>query len=325
MQNFLGSGKTYLVCKLVASVSTGTAFFNLKPEIDAPQNVIYFSSEDGYEDTIKPRLIKCAANMDYISAVDFDDSADFDFSDSRLEDLIRELKPALIIFDTLQNFIGNVNMNAANETTRKMRPLVRLADTYNVCILCVCHFNKNEKGSAITRTIGSTDITGKCRSYMTIGSVPDSDNIKYLSHEKSNVGAIAETILFSIDDFGIHPEGTSKLHADDYAMQRHSKSGKTPDIMNEIKDYIVRNMPEGKRKASEMLTLLTANGFSETTVKRAKQELDIKSVREGYGDSGSWMWVLPEGFDRLDPYDYAKRYQVSAFDGTEGAPEDDSS
>lgn len=320
-----GSGKTYLVCKLVASVSNGDSFFCLKPEIKEPQTVIYFSSEDGYEDTIKPRLIKCNANMDYISAVDFDDSSDFDFSDSRLEELIRELKPALIVFDTLQNFIGNVNMNAANETTRKMRPLVRLADTYNVCILCVCHFNKNEKGSAITRTIGSTDITGKCRSYLTIGNVPDSDNIKFLSQEKSNVGAIADTILFSIDDFGIHLEGTSKLHADDYAIQRHSKSGKAPDIINEIKAYIVRNMPDGKRKASEMLTLLTANGFSETTVKRAKQELDIKSVREGYGNSGSWVWVLPEGFDKLDPYDYATHDQVFAFDDPKEAEEDDTS
>ncbi len=311
-----GSGKTNLACKLVASVSTGAPFFYLEPEIESPQNVIYFSSEDGYEDTIKPRLIKCAANMDYISAVDFDDDYDFDFADARLEELIRELRPALIVFDTLQNFIGNVNMNAANETTRKMRPLVRLADTYNVCILCVCHFNKNENGSAITRTIGSTDITGKCRSYMTIGNVPDSD-IKFLSHEKSNVGAIADTILFSINDYGIRAEGTSKLHADDYAIQRRSKSGKAPDVINEIKEYIVRNMPEGKRKASEMLTLLTANGFSETTVKRAKQELDIKSVREGYGDSGSWFWVLPDEFDRLDPYDYSKEIGEIPFDDPE--------
>ena len=321
-----GSGKTYLVCYLVACVSNGKAFFSLKPEQTEPQNVIYFSSEDGYEDTIKPRLIKCCANMDYISAVDFDDSSDFDFADPRLEELIRELKPALIVFDTLQNFIGNVNMNAANETTKKMRPLVRLADKYNVCILCVCHFNKNEKGSAITRTIGSTDITGKCRSYMTIGNVPDSDDLKYLSHEKSNVGALADTILFSIDDLGIHPEGTSKMHSDDYTSQRHFKTGKNPDVINEVKEYIVRNMPDGKRKASEMLHLMTANGFSDTTVHRAKQELDIKSVREGYGDSGSWFWVLPDNsFDRYDPYDYTKDDPVNIFDDPDGVQKDDSS
>ena len=318
-----GSGKTYAVCKLVACVSNGEPFFYLKPEIEAPQSVIYFSSEDGYEDTIKPRLIKCKANMEYISAVDFDDDTEFDFADIRLEELIQEIRPALIVFDTLQNFIGNVNMNAANETTRKMRPLVRLADTYNVCILCVCHFNKNEKGSAITRTIGSTDITGKCRSYMTIGNVPDSD-LKFLSQEKTNVGAIAETILFSIDDLGIHAKGTSKLHADDYAMQRHLKAGKAPDIINEVKDYIVSNMPDRKRKSSEMLTLLSANGFSETTVKRAKQELGIKSVREGYGNTGSWVWILPESYDGFDPIDYTKEIEVFN-DGSEGVEEDDSS
>lgn len=304
VSGYPGAGKTFLLCKLAAAVSTGKDFFQLKATSTDPANVIYFSSEDGYEDTIAPRLLQCGANMEYVSCVDFDDSSDFDFADSRLEDLIRELKPALVIFDTLQNFVGNVNMNAANETTRKMRPLVRIADTYDVCIVCICHFNKNEQGSAITRTIGSTDITGKCRSYMTIGPVPDKDNIKYLSHEKTNVGALGDTILFSIDRFGITYEGTSKMRADDYAMQRHGKAGRPSIEIDEIKDFIIRNMPENKRPANEMKRLLSANGFSDHAVNKAKLALGISSIKEGSFDNSTWYWVLPDELD--EPRDYTE-------------------
>ena len=305
VSGYPGAGKTFLLCKLAAAVSTGKDFFQLKTTNAEPANVIYFSSEDGYEDTIAPRLLQCGANMEYISCVDFDDSADFEFADSRFEDLIRHLNPALVIFDTLQNFIGNVNMNAANETTRKMRPLVRIADTYNVCIVCICHFNKNEQGSAITRTIGSTDITGKCRSYMTIGSAPDEENIKYFSHEKSNVGPLGDTILFSVDRFGINYKGTTKMRADDYAVMRYSKKGRPTNAVTEVKKFIIANMPNGKRPASEMLALFTANGFSNSTVQRAKKELRIRSVLDGFGDQGVWSWVAPEGgFDDFEPVDY---------------------
>lgn len=304
VSGYPGAGKTFLLCKLAAAVSTGKDFFQLKATNTDPANVIYFSSEDGYEDTIAPRLLQCGANMEYVSCVDFDDAADFDFADSRLEDLIRDLKPALVIFDTLQNFVGNVNMNAANETTRKMRPLVRIADTYDVCIVCICHFNKNEQGSAITRTIGSTDITGKCRSYMTIGSVPDKDNIKYLSHEKTNVGALGDTILFSINRFGINYEGTSKMRADDYALQKHTQKGRPANDLEELKDYIVRNMPHGKRQADEMKRLLSMNGFSDASVRRAKTELGINSKREGSFKDSTWFWVLPD--DQDEPHDYTE-------------------
>ena len=304
VSGYPGAGKTFLLCKLAACVSTGSKFFTLEATDNEPANVVYFSSEDGYEDTIAPRLLQCGANMDRISCVDFDDQSDFDFSDSRLEDLIKAERPALIIFDTLQNFVGNVNMNAANETTRKMRPLVRLADTYNVCIVCICHFNKNEQGSAITRTIGSTDITGKCRSYMTIGNVPDQEDTKYLSHEKTNVGALGDTILFSINRFGIEFEGTSKMRSDDYAIQRHTKVGRPSIEIDELKDFIVRNMPGNKRPANEMKRLLSANGFSDHAVNKAKLELGISSIREGTFDNSTWFWVLPE--ESVEPLDYTE-------------------
>lgn len=307
-----GSGKTYVGCKLAASVSKGIDFAKCKNLLPERRKVIYFSSEDGYEDTIGLRLMECHADMDNVLSVEFDDSDSLDFSDGRLETLIKQEEPALIIFDTLQNFIGNVNMNAANETTAKMRALVRLADQYKCCIVLIAHFNKNELGSAITRTIGSTDIVGKCRSYLCVGSVPDEDNTKFLSHEKCNVAQLGDTILFSItpDRGGITFTGTSTLKADDYAVSKRVKGKPSPEL-DTVKDFIVRNMPDGKRESKEMETLCSANNFSMTTVKRAKKMLGIRSVKEGkaFADA-TWYWQAPQegfcGVNGFSPIDYTK-------------------
>ncbi len=312
MSAYPGSGKTYVGCKIAASVSRGMDFAGCTNSIPGNRKVIYFSSEDGYEDTIGLRLMECHADMNNVLSVEFDDSDSLDFTDGRLEDLIKQERPALIIFDTLQNFIGNVNMNAANETTTKMRALVRLANQYKCCILLIAHFNKNELGSAITRTIGSTDIVGKCRSYLCVGSVPDEDNSKFLSHEKCNVAPLGDTILFSItpDNGGITFTGTSMLKADDYAISKRVKGKASPELET-VKDFIVRNMPKGKRESKEMETLCSANGFSDATVKRAKKMLGIKSVKEGKAfNDATWYWQAPqEGFCGVDgflPIDYSK-------------------
>ncbi len=310
---FPGAGKTMIGCYLAAMVSQGKDFFGFENKLGRAGKVIYFSSEDGYEDTIALRLRQCGANMKNINYVEFNDDDDFDFADIRLEGLVKEEKPDLIIFDTLQNFIGNVNMNAANETTRKMRPLVRISDTYNVCIVCICHFNKNEQGRAITRIIGSTDITGKCRSYLSVGTVPDNDEgLKYLSHEKSNVGKLGQTILFRIDDHGrVVSEGTSILRSDDYeALRRGRGRGRRgAPALDEVKQFIIRNMPEGKRPAQEMLRLFSVNGFADATCKRAKKELGITSRKEGF--DGVWFWYAPEGgFDDFEPMDYTEPHAL---------------
>ena len=310
MSAYPGSGKTYVACKLAASVSRGMGFAECENLLPERRKVIYLSSEDGYDDTIGLRLMECHANMDNVLSVEFDDSDSLDFSDGRLESLIKKEDPSLIIFDTLQNFIGNVNMNAANETTAKMRALVRLADQYKCCIVLIAHFNKNELGSAITRTIGSTDIVGKCRSYLCVGNVPDEKNTKFLSHEKCNVAQLGNTILFSItpDRGGITFTGTSTLKADDYKVSKCVKGKPSPEL-DMVKDFIVQNMPGGKRESKEMETLCNANGFSVATVKRAKKMLGIKSVKEGKGfTDATWYWEAPQdgfcGIDGFNPIDY---------------------
>lgn len=137
-----GTGKTYLLCYMAACVSTGRSFFNLIPFKDEPGKVIYLTSEDGIGDTIKKRLRICGANTDNVFTVP-DGQNNLLFDSPEIEEFIKQIKPALMIFDPFQSYIGKeVDMNAANKTRERLNCIVSLAQKYNVAVVIICHFNK---------------------------------------------------------------------------------------------------------------------------------------------------------------------------------------
>lgn len=290
-----GVGKTYLLCYIAACVSTGKPFFNSTPFHNDPGRVIYLTTEDGAGDTLKPRMRACGANMENIATV-IDDEASLTFDSPEIEGFVKEFSPDLIIFDPFQSYIGeNVEMNAANKTRSVLNHIVALAEKYNIAIVLICHFNKNQKGDAITRIIGSTDIVGVCRSYLALGTVPGNKELRYMSHEKSSLAHKGLTVLFEIspEEGGIKYVDTTQYTMDDYSSMASQTKRQAP-ALEECKDFIMRNMPEGKRLAKEMEELLKANSFSKGTYINAKKALNIISKKEGYLDNTKWYWMLPK-------------------------------
>ena len=103
-----GSGKTSCWCSLAAAISTGAqVFFDETPKEffeSEPQKVLFFSSEDSLEYTLKARLRKAGANFNNIFSVDLKNErfSEIKFNSKLLKELIEQVKPALIVFDPLQ-------------------------------------------------------------------------------------------------------------------------------------------------------------------------------------------------------------------------------
>lgn len=185
-------------------------------------------------------------------------------------------------------------MNAPNETRDKLNRIADLAEKYDVAVVLICHFNKNGKGDAITRVLGSTDIMGICRSYIALGSVPGEDSMKFMSHEKSSLAKRGKTILFEIDpdNGGVVYLGENNLTMDDYTAIRNKKRVNNAPAIEAAKQFIVTNMPEGRRLAKEIKNLATANKISDGSLQRAREELGIitKKTKEYPPRS---IWILP--------------------------------
>lgn len=288
-----GTGKTYLLCYMTACVSTGRSFFNQVPFKCEPGRAIYLTAEDGIGDTIKKRLRICGANMTNIATVTEKTALQFDSPE--IEEYMRDFKPDLMIFDPFQAYIGaEINMNAPNETRDKLNRIADLAEKYEVAVVLICHFNKNGKGDAITRVLGSTDIMGICRSYIALGPVPGEDDIKFMSHEKSSLAKRGKTILFEIDPDkgGVVYLGENTLTMDDYTAIRNKKRVSNAPAVEAAKQFIITNMPEGRRLAKELKNLAAANKISDGSLQRAREELGIitKKTKEFPPKS---IWILP--------------------------------
>lgn len=290
-----GVGKTYLLCYMAACVTNGKQFFNLVPfEGNLPQNVVYLTAEDGIGDTIKKRMRECGADMDRVFVV-VDNKTQLMFDSPEIEDYMKQASPALMIFDPFQAYIGSdIDMNAPNKTNERVGHIVDLAEKYGTAVVLICHFNKNQKGDAITRVLGSTDIMGKCRSYIALGNVPGEDDIKFMSHEKSSLAKRGKTILFEIDpdNGGIVYLGENSLTMDDYTAIRGKQKAKAAPAVEAAKLLIINNMPEGHRPAKELYELAKANKISDSAMYRAKEELGIITKKtEEFPPKN--VWILP--------------------------------
>lgn len=289
-----GTGKTYLLCYMAACVSTGRSFFNQVPFSADPGRVIYLTAEDGIGDTIKKRLRICGANMDNIATV-VEQKMQLAFDSPDIEEFMRGYKPDLMIFDPFQAYIGEeVDMNAPNKTRDKLGLISSLAEKYDVAVVLICHFNKNGKGDAITRVLGSTDIMGICRSYIALGLVPGEDDMKFMSHEKSSLEKRGKTILFEIDpdNGGVVYLGENNLTMDDYTAIRNKKRARDAPALEAAKQFIVNNMPEGRRLAKEIKNLAAANKISDRSLQRAREELGIITRMTKTFPSQA-EWILP--------------------------------
>lgn len=151
---------------MAAIVSTGAPF----PSTDGapeerrpPESVLYMTAEDGLGDTLKPRLVSAGADCSRVHVLVGKRNPatdeiipitsivnDYVF----IENAIDDLRPALVVIDPLQAYLGAIDMHRANETRPVLTKGTSLAEKYNCAILLIRHLGKSQKDRAIYRGLG---------------------------------------------------------------------------------------------------------------------------------------------------------------------------
>lgn len=299
-----GTGKTFVWVDTVAAVSSGgRAFFEKIPEgsfgelMRAPANVLFFSSEDSIEITLKRRLRKAGADLSRIYSISLKDPrfTDIKFNAPILMALISEYKPALVIFDPLQAFIpSSVQMSQRNAMRQIMNPLIALGEKFGTTFLIVCHTNKRAGCYGRNRVSDSSDIWDVSRSVLICGHTNE-NGIRYLSHEKSNYGELNETALFSLRDEKVNLEGYTNKRDVDFVRQNDFTVRQKPQRDNAEK-FIMDFLRDGERPTADLDKAAVASGISSATLSRAKTSLKKKDIlvsrNVGYGKSKKYMSSL---------------------------------
>jgi len=279
-----GTGKSCLMLAIAAHISTGKAlpFSNSEP---ISGNVIYQNAEDGASDTLKPRLISMGADCSKIAFIQAA-SLNIDEDIKILEQYVSETKAKLLVLDPFTAFMGSkADMCRATDIRRLMGGLMDIAEKHDCSVVAIAHMNKSAGSKDLYRSLGSIDIPAAARSVLLVGRDQDGDT-RYVKQIKSSLAAEGTPFAFRINedssvDFLGDYEGESDESEETATPGEGGKRHKAAEI-------ILGMLADGPRPSNEIIAACEASGISDTTAKRVKGYLGIKSVRE----PDEWYWSL---------------------------------
>ena len=287
-------GKSTFMLTIAAMLTKGVALPFTEPNTQPePMTVIYQTTEDDADDTIVPRFITADGNRDNLVFIS-EKKKMLTFVDARIEKAIRETGAKLQILDPLSAYIGDCQLNAANEVRPRFNYLINIAKATGTAIVIINHLNKMSGTKAIYRTPGSIDVVGAVRSALLIGRSKENDNERIMVQQKSNLAPTGSAIIFSIGENGVSFIGETEMTADELLANTTGRSGR-PDKKTQEAIALLRDMlSDGKgHAASECESRLNTAGISKSTAKKAKRMLGIVSTKP----HGLWYWWLPENLE----------------------------
>ena len=268
-------------------------------------DVLLISNEDDPADTIRPRLDAAGADSSRVHLLSF--IREIDGSGKRLFSVAEDVDvlmaflsnhPAcrLIIIDPISSYLFGTDGNNNIEMRSILAPLADLAQMYKVAILCVTHINKSEHRTSLNRMSGSIAFGALARFVFVVTKDQENPKRRLMLQAKNNLAEDAKGLAYSVKDTDGFPvvvwENEYVTVSADAAFSGENKQ-KTSE-MNDAVSWLMELLSSGKMKSKEIAVLAQEEGFSVTTVRRAKKKLGVASIREEYGEEGSWWCELPK-------------------------------
>jgi putative DNA primase/helicase len=296
-----GLGKSLVTLDIAARISRGLPWPDGSG--DAPVgSVLLYATEDGLEDTICPRLD--AMNADdtkivQLSGVRYRSSGgkvvQRPFS---LED-IEELRQAiqfeqdcrLVVIDPLSEVLANVDSHKNAEVRALLGPLAALAEETNVAMLLVSHLNKSG-GNALSRISGSIGFGAVARAAWAIAADRDDPDRRLFVPAKNNLAKDSSGLAFRITGetpvIEWEPEPVH-IRANEALAIEPVIPGPEPVARKKAEDWLKEQLAIGPVAAEEVKAKATDGGISSITLRRAKEALNVQSVRT---EAGHFEWQL---------------------------------
>ena len=237
-------------------------------------------------DTIKPRLLAAGADCSRVLVID-DREQPLTMVDVRLEEAIMQTKARMVVLDPIQGFLGtDVDMHRANEIRPLMKRVAVLAEKYHCAIILIGHMNKNSNGKSSYRGLGSIDFQAAARSVLIVGRLKDEPETRVMCHVKSSLAPEGKSVAFRLDkETGFQWIGEYDISADDLL------SGDARGQKSRIaKKFLLDILSDGGMAQKKIEEEASKQGIKKKTLRNAKQELEIDSVKRG----NQWFWILSE-------------------------------
>ena len=268
----------------------------------APCRIFYLTAENDANKVLRPRLERLGADLDRVF---LQCGASFHMREPLLWDLCRAYKPDLLVFDPIQSFLGpGVQMNRAEQVRPIMDELIALAKELDMAVLLISHMSKPGPGvsSALDRLLGSSDFRNSARSILIAGADPEQPGSRVFAHAKNSLGAPGPSQRYHISAGGVvEYDGACDLSADrilatgaEAPASRRRAAPTLADATRALSDLLA---PQGWVDVKRAYRLCEERGFSDFTLRKAREEIGLKTLRIGRNETRNFYWFRPE----LDP------------------------
>lgn len=305
-----GTGKTTIAISLAATITIGGRF----PDGSRSPigSVLIWSGEDSAADTLVPRLMAAGADLSKVHFVG-DTTANFEL---RSFDPATDMKPlmmaaaaipdlALLIVDPIVNAVA-VDSHRNTEVRRALQPVVDFGERMNCAVLGITHFSKGTVGKdPLERVTGSLAFGALARIVIATAKIVDGDNTKRIvCRAKSNIGIDSGGFEYDLHQKEIE---SHRGIFSSYAMWGQAVEGSARELLAEpdnretgendssaledAKDFLLDLLADGELSQKQIEADAKGASHSWRTVRRAKDELSIKSVKSKLDKC--WNWRLP--------------------------------
>lgn len=321
MTGMPGLGKSQVQISFIASITAGLPW----PDGSTPKilgDVVMLTAEDNLAQEVIPRLIAAGAARErvHILKVIRNRGKDRQFLLAEdLDELERKLTTdlpnvQLITIDPLTAYMGGkMDSHKATEVRSQLGPLKDFAERTNIAVSTITHPAKAAGPRAIDQFIGSQAFIAAgrighvCVEEMSIEedgekSVPTGRVL--FTHAKHNASKRMCTWAFEVEEIGLG-EGITAPHVlwspepveltADQAVATASglESGDQRQKRQIVLlAWLTDKLQKGPILVKEIEREASILGFNQRQLRRAKDKLALRPVKNGFGDNGEWSWEL---------------------------------
>jgi archaellum biogenesis ATPase FlaH len=295
-----GLGKSYVAQMIGAAIVDGKRLPTVKAHPAVKGKVAYFDLENSAGTVTKARLVDngCKNMKDY-----YQDEQVFMIDDEDIMERVYEglerIQPDLVVFDTLNTYIGKADVHKASETQQAMKHFVEIARRFNCSCVVLRHLTKSTKEKALYRGQGSIAFTGMARVVMTVGQHPEDDNVRVMAVTKLNVTKIPDALTFEIKPLPdtLKRQDRSELvwgdfvdlTADEIMMTSPAKKKRG----DEVEDFLRDLLESGPMTKGAVERAAKARGISIKIVLRTAAAIGVVRQKKGYAGKRTSVWALP--------------------------------
>jgi hypothetical protein len=206
------------------------------------------------------------------------------------------------------NHLGDVDAYKDQEVRKVLTPLQKLAEKQDVGFILVAHLNKKSEADLISRVGGGMAIVGVCRTAWMFTESKDDEGTYLMSSLKTNLGPSNDNLSYEIEGVPLDVFNRKTGVMEEQSIGHIVWGGKSKEVLT-IEHVGFKTKEQSKLKkceawllhymtklkagklvpAKEIYELSTSGGYSDSTTKRAYDNLGgLKPVQTKDG----WYWQI---------------------------------